>query len=211
MAIGPLAGATTEPQVMYAARISERRLRVMRDRQGDYRVIESLLLRIQTDTITREPPEPLPLVRLQEGADNVRGLGGDVPPHWVAFVPPFVTLTDSMAQGEVQLAFTYRVPASAPSLVLAAELEVVALTVEIDRGSVRVRPDPALVRDADGGPATRPFRTYVARDVLPDVALSLELVTGSVDGRQRFAVLALTSLLALSAAAWVWRRPEYPR
>ena len=187
------------------ARILERRLRVTRDAQGDYRVIESMVVQLETSSESPELSEPLPLVELQDGADNVRGLGGDVAPRQVNFIAPLVALSGSLPQREIQLAFTYRLPGSAPSLVLAAQHEVLALIVEVDKGSLEVRPDRALVRDADGGAPTRPHRTYVAHDLAPGATFTFEFTTSRVDGRQRFAVLVLTSLLALAAAVWVWR------
>lgn len=192
------------------ARILERRLRVTRDAQGDYRVIESMLVRVETGSESPELSEPLPLVELQDGIDNVRGLGGDVVPGQVTFVAPLVALSGSLPQRDVRLAFTYRLSGSAPSLVLTAEHEVLALIVEVDRGSLKVRPDRALVRDADGGAPTRPHRTYVANDLAPGATFTFEFTTSVVDGRQRFAVLVLTSLLALAAAVWVWRARPGP-
>jgi len=187
------------------ARILERRLRVTRDAQGDYRVVESMLVRIETGSEAPELSEPLSLVKLQAGADNVRGLGGDVVPGQVTFVAPLVALSGSLPQRDVQLAFTYRLPGSAPSLVLAAEHEVLTLIVEVDKGSLTARPDRAITRDADGGASSRPHRTYVANDLAPGATFTFEFTTNVVDGRQRFAVLVLTSLLALAAAVWAWR------
>ena len=186
------------------ARILERRMRVTRDAQGDYRVIESVLVRVETGSQAPELSEALPLVKLQDGAENVRGLGGDVGPAQVAFVPPMVALSGSLPQRDVRFAFTYRLPETAPSLVLAAEHEVLALIVEIDKGSLNVRPDKVLTRDADGGAPTRPHRTYVANNLAPGAALTFEFIVSRVDARQRFAVLFLTAFLAVAAAVWVW-------
>ena len=188
------------------ARILERRLRVTRDAQGGYRVIESLLVRVETDSEVPELSEPIPLVRLQEGAEEVRGLGGDVTARQVIFFEPLVALSGPLPQRDVRLAFTYLLPASAPSLVLAAEREVLSLIVEVDKGGLDVRPDPALRRDADGGAPSRPHRTYVADNLAPGAAFTFQFTACRVDARQRFAVLFLTALLASAAAVWVWRR-----
>jgi hypothetical protein len=207
VAVAPTAVATgSAQQDSVPLRILERRLRVTRDAQGDYRVVESIFVRIETASETPELPEPLALVELQPGADNVRGLGGDVAPGQVAFLAPLVVLSGLLPQRDVQLAFTYRLSRSALSLVLTTPREVRALLVEVDKGSLEVRPDPALTRDADGGAPSRPHRTYVADELAPGTTLTLEFVSSRVDPRQRFAVLVLTSLLALAAAVWVWRR-----
>jgi hypothetical protein len=188
------------------ARILERRLRLTRDAGGGYRVIESLLVRVETDSEVPEPSEPIPLVRLQEGAEGVRGLGGDVAARQVIIFAPLVALNGPLPRREIRLAFTYLLPASASSLVVAAESEVGSLIVEVDKGGLDVRPDPALRRDADGGAPTRPHRTYQIDDLAPNAAFTFEFITSRVDARQRFAVLFLTAFLGLAAAVWVWRR-----
>ena len=207
LVVASLVNTETAPaQEPIPARILERRLRLSRDAGGAYRVIESLALRFVTDSEIPELSELLPLVKLQPGAESVRGLGGDIAAHQVTFHAPLIALDAPLPGRDIRLAFTYLLPPSAPSLVVDAELEVGSLIVEVDKGNLVVRPDPALRRSADGGAPTRPYRTYVAESLDPEAALSLEFVTRRVDARQRFAVMFLTALLALVAALWVWRR-----
>ena len=186
------------------AQILERRLRLTRDAQGGYRVIESLLVRLETDAATPKLSVPLPLVRLQDGADEVRGLGGDLAAGQLEHDPPQVTVRGPAPQRDFQVAFTYRLPAAATSLELDSEREVFSLVVEVDKGSVEVRPDQPLARGDDGGTA-RPYRTYVASELAPGTRLSLGLLSNRVDWRQRLAVLPLTALAAAAAGMYVWR------
>jgi len=205
VALSAVAAETSRQQEPLPAQILERRLRLTRDAQGGYRVIESLLVRLETDAATPQLSVPLPLVRLQDGVDGVRGLGGDLAAAQVEHDPPQVTVRGPAPQKEFQVAFTYRLPVAATSLQLISEQEVSSLVVEVEKGSVDVRPDQRLARGDDGGATARPHRTYVASELAPGTRLSLELLSNRVDWRQRLAVLALTTLAAAAAGTYVWR------
>ncbi len=190
------------------AQIIRRQVRVTRDSEGAYRVIESLLVLLE-ESVGDAPllSDPLPLVRLQGAADAVRGLGGDVAPGQVTYDPPLLRVAGPIARRDFQVAFTYRLPAASTSLELAAEVGIEELIVEVDKGGVEARMDGSLVPDGEGGAPSRPYRRYLADGVPPHTVVSLKLVSHRTDGRQRLAVLIFTALAAAAAGVYVWRSP----
>jgi hypothetical protein len=188
-----------------------RQVRVIRDARGDLLVIELLLVRIEGgagDTLVLG--EPLPLVKLQDLATEVRGLGGDVAPDQVSFNARRVEVVGPTHGREFQVAFAYRLPSDVAAVELVAEAPVAELIVEVSRGTVEARPDPSLAADGEGGPEARPYLRYVARHVPPDSAVTIEIVHPGVDWRQRLAVLLATALAASAAGVYVWRRAGRP-
>jgi hypothetical protein len=190
-----------------AARILTRQARVTRDQVGAVRMVESLLVKVEgvgEEGVSLS--EPLAVVRLQEGVDDVRGLGGDIGPAQLVFDPPRLTVVGPTVPGEFQVVFTYALPRGAAGVEMAAILPVDTLIIEIQRGSVEARPDPVLVARGEGGPEARPYRTYVLEELPAARVVKIELIQGRLDWNSRLAALLATTIAAVTAAVWVWLR-----
>ncbi len=201
-----LGGAARQPQGP-AATVLTRQVRLTRDAAGDYRVFESLSVSLG-DPVgwAASDSAPLALIMLPIVADGFRMLGGDLAPVQVGLERSRLTVVGPIASEPFQILFMYRLPATARTVGLGAEVPVEELVLEIEKGSVDARVGGAFTREADVGPPTRPYRSYVARQLRSNEVPSIELLNRGTDGRQRFAVLVATALAASAAAAYIWRR-----
>lgn len=210
LAYGIVTAAESRGQADPGIRILKRQARITRDAAGPYRFIESLLVRTNRGGAGSTPSTPLRLVRLAS-ADGVRGLGGDVGPGQILYDAPYLTLADSVGPGEFQVVFTYVVSAGVKSVEMEAAAPLDELILEIQRGSVTARPDPRFVPDGEAGPRARPYRRYVAQQLPPGAALSVEFVERRVDWRQRLAVSLGTAIAIALVVVWVGRRDAAAR
>ncbi len=188
-------------------RILERQVRLTLDERGDYRVIDAMLVRL--DMAQSDPfvlSAPLPLVAVQAEALDARGLGGDVSPRQLAQVGDQLAVVGAIPRQTFEVGMTYRLRHGVEALVLSSSAAVDELSVFVDRGRIRVRPEGGLVRREDIGPASQPSLSYVASDLPEGSTLRLSIVSLRTGWRARFAVLIATLLAAGFAGVWAWRR-----
>nr|NIR44132.1 hypothetical protein [Gemmatimonadota bacterium]NIS01086.1 hypothetical protein [Gemmatimonadota bacterium]NIT66843.1 hypothetical protein [Gemmatimonadota bacterium]NIU53408.1 hypothetical protein [Gemmatimonadota bacterium]NIV23443.1 hypothetical protein [Gemmatimonadota bacterium] len=100
----------------------------------------------------------------------------------------------------------YLLPADVPAVGFTGRLPQDTLWVEIDRVTVRARPDSGLSVVEGTGSDARPLFRYRALDAPPGVAFRIQIATGRPDWRERVAVLTATALAALAAGFALWRR-----
>jgi hypothetical protein len=191
------------------ARLASRQLRVVRDAGGGLHIVESLRLELTGPRDeSRVLEAPLPLVRLPEGATDLRGLGGDVAAEQIIYDPPRVALIGPAPGPELQIVFTYRLSPEPATVELAAELPVDVLDVLVASGNVEARPGRRLALEGIVGPDDRPYARYIARDLAVGDVATLEVVRRRVETRQRFAVLLAVALAAGTAGVYALRRPR---
>lgn len=207
MASGAAIGSRASAQDRPSARILRREVRVTRGMTGNYRVIEALRLWVEpAPGDTGVAARRVPLLRLQDVADGVVGIGGDVDPSRVQYDPPGLTLAAPIEGEAFQVIATYYLPPGVPVVELRAALPADTLIVEIARGSIEARVDRALTRAGVVGSASRPRVKYVARGVAADSTVRIRLGSHRTGWRERLGVLVSTALAACLAAAWTWRR-----
>ncbi len=193
------------PRDQNEARLLSRQVRIARDADGALRVVELLHLRLGAQGAPATEA-PLPLVRLTEGAIDVRGLGGDVSPDRLVYDPPHVALLGPAPDSVLGIAFAYRLAPAATTIELAADLPVDEPDVRVAQGNVEARPGPRLARAGTVGPEEQPYARYLARDLAAGDAAVLRVVRHRVETRHRLAVLLATALAAGVAGAYALRR-----
>lgn len=186
--------------------ISERLTRIGRDADGDYRIIEVLTVRFENsgaDAVS--VPAAVAVLRLQDGVDDLRGLGGDIPPDRVRHSPPDLILEGEEFPAEFQVALTYRMPGAVEEIELRSALAVAELRLELDRATLAAQPDRALVRDGEAGSPARPLFVYVATDLAPDSTVTIRDVPRRTSRRQRLTVLFALAGAVAAAGAYLLR------
>jgi hypothetical protein len=207
--LGSVGDSTLRAQDAPRLRILERQVRLTLDEGGDYRVIDAMRIRLDTGgPVSIAPSEPLPLIVLQDEAVGARGLGGDVSPRQVVRDGNELAIVGTIPQPTFEVGVTYRLPADAQGLVVSSAAAVDELGVFVDRGRITVRPEGALVREDDVGPASQPSLNYVARDLPAGSTLRLDIVSGRTGWRERVAVLVASLFAASVAGIWAWRRVD---
>ncbi len=208
--LGPNVGDAANAQTPSSTRILRRHVRVARETDGAYRLIEALDVAgapTAVDPLTSAPL--LSLVVLPEGAVDVHPLGGDVALEQVVHDPPSLALVGPPPRSDFKLAFTYRLPAASAGVGLRSHLPVDELLVDVEQGNVEARPGRDLRPAGEVGSAARPARRYVARDLPPEGVVRLTLVRRRVDARERVAVFGAVALVAAAAGIAVWRRGSF--
>lgn len=201
--------STLAAQDVPELRILERQIRLTLDEGGAYRVIEAMRIRVETDrTDSIALSAPLPLIVIQDEAAGARGLGGDVSPRQVVRDGNVLAIVGAIPRTTFEVGVTYRLPADAQALVLSSGAAVDELDVFVDRGRIVVRPEGALVREADVGPASQPSLDYAARDLPAGSVLRIDIIKRRTGWRARFAVLVTSLFAAGVAGIWAWRRVD---
>ena len=186
----------------------QREVRLTRDMTGVYRVLEAIDLRLGRAPSLEGTDETseLTLLRLQDVAVEVLGMGGDLPPTAVRFDRPDVIVTGiPVARGLVQIILSYELPADADRLALTGALPTEQLAVSIARGNIEARPDSRLVPAGPAGSVARPRVRYLAEALPADSAIQIELRRSRITWRDRLAALIATTLAVTLACAWAWR------
>ncbi len=185
-----------------AVRILRRQVRVARESDGGYRVIEALDIedsRASGDTVPRR------LAIISAGVEDAQTLAGDVSPTRLVFDANHLVLLGGPPAPQYRLLFTYRLAPNAEVLVLEATSAVNELLLDVDRGSVDAAPEPPLSALDDGGTPSRPSRRYTARDLPPHGAVRLRLIRRQTEWRERLAVLLAVGAAAGLTGIRVWR------
>lgn len=190
-------------------RILERQVRLTLDEGGDYRVIDAMRILLDTGgPVSLAPSQPLALIVLQEEAVGARGLGGDVSPRQIVRDGNELAVVGAIPQPTFEVGVTYMLPSDVQGLVVSSAAAVDELGVFVDRGRITVRPEGALVREDDVGPASQPSLNYVARDLPAGSTLRFDIVSDRTGWRERVAVLVASLFAATVAGIWAWRRAD---
>jgi hypothetical protein len=201
------AASALRAQELPEARISQRQVRVVRNEEGLYRLVDAMRVEFDGEvTADFTLAEPLALVQLQIGAAGVQSVGGDLPPGQIVYEPPAVTIVGPVGRRVFEIAMTYTLPDDAALVQLMALLPVENLLVEIDRATVEARPDGSLAAATPLGSETGRLLGYEAADLDAGQAVHLRLTASRVSWPQRIAALIATGLAAAVAGLAVWRR-----
>ncbi len=188
-----------------------REVRITREISGELRILEVVDIDLGADADSSAAGRSLAAVRLQESAQAVMGVGGDIELTDVRYDPPFVYF-DRLPPGqtELQVGLTYRLPAGASVIEFTAPWPTRQFAVSIARGNIDARIDPRLARTGSVGSASRPRERYLAEELAAEDAVRIRIRTGRVGWRERLAVLLVSALAAALAAAWIWNRRAAP-
>ncbi|MEE8551032.1 MAG: hypothetical protein V3T08_07235 [Gemmatimonadota bacterium] len=184
------------------SRLVRREIQVTRELSGVLRVVESVQLTLAergADTVSDRR-----ILRLQEAAQSVRAISRQVSSAQLRYDAPWVIIAGEVP-AKLQILVVHTLPAEPPVIEFRAGLFTEELVLHVARGSIEVRPDPALSDGGSSGSASRPRRRYEAQDLVADSVVRLTIISKRSDWRQRLAVLLATALAAGLAILWVWR------
>lgn len=188
--------------------IVQREVRLTRDMSGVYRVLEAIDLRLGSGSPLDSTLEAsdLTLLRLQDVAGAVLGMGGDLPATAVRFDSPDVIVTGVPTARElVQIILSYELPAIADRLVLTGAFPTEQLAISIARGNIEARADSRLAPAGLAGSVSRPRLRYLAHALPADSPVVIELRRSRITWRDRLATLIATSVAVALACVWAWR------